>query len=50
MLDLYRTEEGNSIMNDFKKCIEKILALLEEVSTYETSRITKIREKLMTIL
>jgi uncharacterized protein (TIGR00255 family) len=50
MLDLYRMEEGNSIMNDFKKCIGRILSLLEEVGTYESGRIKKIREKLMAIL
>lgn len=50
MLDLYRIEEGNSIMNDFKKCIGKILSLLETVETFETGRITKVREKLMALL
>jgi len=50
MLDLYRIEEGNSIMTDLKKCIGKILSLLETVGTFEAGRITKIREKLMAIL
>jgi uncharacterized protein (TIGR00255 family) len=50
MLDLYRIEEGNSIMTDLKKCIGKILSLLETVQTFETGRITKIREKLMSLL
>jgi uncharacterized protein (TIGR00255 family) len=50
MLDLYRTEEGNSIMADLNKCIGKILSLLETVQTFETGRITKIREKLMSLL
>jgi uncharacterized protein (TIGR00255 family) len=50
MLDLYRIEEGNSIMADLKKCIGKILALLETIETFEAGRITKIREKLMTLL
>lgn len=50
MLDLYRIEEGNSIMADLKKCIGKILSLLETVETFEAGRITKIREKLMTLL
>ncbi|MCX6326854.1 MAG: DUF1732 domain-containing protein [Bacteroidia bacterium] len=50
MLDLYRIEEGNSIMTDLKKCIGKILSLLETVGTFEEGRITKIREKLMSIL
>ena len=50
MLDLYRIEEGNSIMADLKKCIGKILSLLETVQTFEAGRITKIREKIMSIL
>jgi uncharacterized protein (TIGR00255 family) len=50
MLDLYRIEEGNSIMKDLKKCIGKILSLLETVETFETGRITKVRERLMTLL
>jgi uncharacterized protein (TIGR00255 family) len=50
MIDLYRIEEGNSINNDLKKCIGKILSLLETIKTFEAGRITKIREKLMTLL
>jgi uncharacterized protein (TIGR00255 family) len=50
MLDLYRIEEGNSIMTDLKKCIGKILSLLESVGGYEEGRIGKIREKLHTLL
>jgi uncharacterized protein (TIGR00255 family) len=46
MLDLYRIEEGNSITTDLKKCIDKILSLLESVSTFESGRIAKVREKL----
>jgi uncharacterized protein (TIGR00255 family) len=50
MLDLYRMEEGNSIMADLKKCIGKILSLLESIETFEAGRITKIRGKLMSLL
>jgi len=50
MLDLYRIEEGNSIMTDLRKCIEKILSFLETAETFESGRITKIREKLNSIL
>lgn len=50
MLDLYRIEEGNSILADLNKCIGKILTLLETVETFEAGRITKIREKLKSIL
>ncbi len=50
MLDLYRIEEGNSIIADLKKCIGKILLFLENVETFEAGRITKVRERLMAIL
>ena len=50
MLDLYRIEEGNSIMTDLKKCISKILLLLDSVQTFEAGRISKIRDKLMSLL
>jgi uncharacterized protein (TIGR00255 family) len=50
MLDLYRIEEGNSIMIDLKKCIERILSFLETAETFESGRLTKIREKLNSIL
>ena len=41
MLDLYRIEEGNSIMADLKKCIGKILSMLRIVETFEQGRIYK---------
>jgi len=50
MLDLYRTEEGNSIMTDLQKCIGKILSFLETIGTFEEGRIIKIREKLTGLL
>lgn len=50
MLDLYRIEEGLSIKSDLNKCIGKILSFLEKIETFETGRITKIREKLTTML
>lgn len=50
MLDLYRVEEGKSIMTDFQKCIDKITSLLDKVETFEAGRITRIREKLTAIL
>ncbi len=49
-IDLYRIEEGNSIMTDLKKCIGNILSLLNQVATFEVGRIKKIREKLMAAL
>jgi uncharacterized protein (TIGR00255 family) len=50
MLDLYRIEEGNSILADLKKCIGRILSYLGNVETFEDGRITRIREKLISIL
>jgi uncharacterized protein (TIGR00255 family) len=45
-LDHYRTEEGKSIEEDMKRCIDKILLLLIEIEPFEGDRIKKIREKL----
>lgn len=50
MIDNYRTEEGISINNDLNKCIGNILSLLESVGTFEAGRITKVREKLNSLL
>jgi len=50
MLDLYRTEEGRSIEADLKKCLAKILNSLEIIETFEPGRITKVRERLISLL
>jgi uncharacterized protein (TIGR00255 family) len=50
IIDQYRLEEGNSIMTDIIKCIDKILSLLNQVGTFEEGRIKKVREKLNSIL
>jgi uncharacterized protein (TIGR00255 family) len=50
MLDQYRIEEGNSIMADLRKCTGKILTMLQTVETFEQGRITKVRERLSSIL
>ena len=50
MLDQYRIEEGNSIIADLRKCTGKILTMLHTVETFEQGRITKIRERLSSIL
>jgi uncharacterized protein (TIGR00255 family) len=50
MLDLYRIEEGVSIMTDLKKCIGKILSFLENIETFEPGRISKVRERLWSLL
>ena len=50
ILDMYRIEEGRSIMSDMESCIEKILALLEKIGTFEEGRLKKVREKLNSML
>jgi uncharacterized protein (TIGR00255 family) len=50
MLDQYRIDEGNSIMADLRKCIGKMLTMLQTVETFEQGRITKVRERLSSIL
>ncbi len=50
MLDQYRVEEGNSIMEDLRKCIGKILSMLQSVETFEPGRISRVREKLLSLL
>lgn len=50
MLDLYRIEEGKSIESDIKKSMSGILASLVTIETFEAGRITKVREKLISIL
>lgn len=49
-LDKFRSEEGNSIRTDMKKCIDAILNLLSGVEKFEGGRIKKVRDKLMAIL
>ena len=49
VLDLYRIEEGKSIETDLRKRISGILDSLSAVETFESGRIEKVREKLMSI-
>jgi uncharacterized protein (TIGR00255 family) len=50
IIDQYRIEEGNSIMTDIIKCIDKILSFLDQIGPFEEGRIKKVREKLDTLL
>ncbi len=50
MLDQYRVDEGKSIEADMDKCIRNILSYLGKIETFEAGRITKIREKIVTLL
>ncbi len=50
MLDLYRIEEGMSIEEDLKKRLSAILDSLATIETFEEGRITRVREKLLSLL
>jgi uncharacterized protein (TIGR00255 family) len=50
ILDLYRSEEGKSIETDLKRCLSKILDSLNRIEGFEAGRITKVKEKLISIL
>jgi uncharacterized protein (TIGR00255 family) len=50
MLDLYRIEEGNALEKDLRNSLERILNSLESIETFEEGRMTRVREKLTSIL
>jgi uncharacterized protein (TIGR00255 family) len=50
MLDIYRIEEGNALEKDIRNNIGKIVSSLQSIESFEEGRITKIREKLLSIL
>lgn len=50
MLNLYRIEEGMSIEEDLKKRLSAILDSLATIETFEEGRITRVREKLLSLL
>jgi uncharacterized protein (TIGR00255 family) len=49
-LDQFRIEEGRSIERDLAGCTSKILTYLEEITTFEGDRITRIRDKFSSML
>ncbi len=49
-LDRYRTDEGAALEKDMRQAVNRILGTLSEVEKFEEARITKIREKLITLL
>ncbi len=49
-LDAYRIEEGSALESDLKGCIGRITGFLDEIKNYESDRITRIREKLISSL
>lgn len=50
ILDLYRSEEGKSIEADMGKRLSNILAFLDGIESFESGRIEKVRERLLSIL
>ena len=50
VLDLYRSEEGKSIDSDIRKRLANILDYLVKIEDFESSRISKVRERLLSIL
>jgi uncharacterized protein (TIGR00255 family) len=50
MLDLYRIEEGNALDRDIRNSLGRILSCLENVESFEADRISRVREKLTSIL
>jgi len=50
ILDLYRTEEGKSIKADIINCLSNIMSSLNIIEDFEPGRITKVKEKLISIL
>jgi uncharacterized protein (TIGR00255 family) len=50
MLDIYRIEEGNALEKDLRANLARITSSLKNIETFEEGRITKVREKLISIL
>jgi uncharacterized protein (TIGR00255 family) len=50
MLDLYRIEEGYALEKDIRNNLARITLSLENIETFETGRIQKVRDKLLLIL
>jgi uncharacterized protein (TIGR00255 family) len=50
MLDLYRIEEGNALEKDIRNNLNRIISSLESIESFEEGRITKVRDKLLSIL
>jgi uncharacterized protein (TIGR00255 family) len=50
MLDLYRLEEGNALKKDMDNSLKRILKSLENIQSFEEDRISRIREKLTSML
>ncbi len=50
MLDLYRIEEGKALEQDIRNSLQRITGSLENIGMFEEERITRLKEKLTSIL
>jgi uncharacterized protein (TIGR00255 family) len=50
MLDIYRIEEGNALEKDIRNNLGRIVLSLQNIESFEEGRITKVREKLLSLL
>jgi uncharacterized protein (TIGR00255 family) len=50
MLDLYRIEEGKALEQDIRNSLQRITASLGNIESFEEERITRVKEKLTSIL
>jgi uncharacterized protein (TIGR00255 family) len=50
MVDLYRIEEGNALEKDIRNSLGRILGYLDNIEPFEGERISRVREKLNSIL
>jgi len=50
MLDLYRIEEGKALEQDIRSSLHRITGSLENIGMFEEERITRVKEKLTSIL
>jgi uncharacterized protein (TIGR00255 family) len=50
MVDLYRIEEGNALEKDIRNSLGRILGYLDNIEPFEGDRISRVREKLNSIL
>jgi uncharacterized protein (TIGR00255 family) len=50
MLDLYRIEEGKALEEDLRNSLQRITSSLETIESFEEGRITKVKERLISLL
>jgi uncharacterized protein (TIGR00255 family) len=50
MLDLYRIEEGRALEQDLRSSLQRITGSLENLESFEEGRITRVKERLTSLL